>query len=109
MNAIKAITPAEAANAHATNIPDFVIEVVNKLISSAFSGSNSFVITQKRIVEEIIKDNHNIPHISSRLIFDNNWLDFEPLFEKAGWDVEFDKPGYNESYEVFFRFTPKKK
>ena len=30
------------------------------------------------------------------------------LFEEAGWNVQYDKPGYNENYDAYFKFTEKK-
>ncbi len=42
-------------------------------------------------------------------LFEKGWLDVEPIFKKAGWDVEYDKPGYNESYPATFKFSRKKK
>lgn len=34
-----------------------------------------------------------------------HWLNFEGAYRRAGWKVEFDKPGYNESYPATFKFT----
>ena len=37
-------------------------------------------------------------------------MDIEPVFEQAGWKVDFDRPGYNEGpYDAYFQFTKKKK
>jgi hypothetical protein len=32
-------------------------------------------------------------------------MDVEDVYQKAGWEVEFDKPGYNEDYEANFKFS----
>jgi hypothetical protein len=40
-------------------------------------------------------------------MFNKHWFDIEDIYRKAGWAVEFDKPGYNESYESFFVFKKK--
>ena len=42
-------------------------------------------------------------------IFDNHWLDVEDLYRKNGWKVDYDKPGYNESYNAYFVFSAKTK
>ena len=34
-------------------------------------------------------------------------LDVEPLYRKAGWQVEYDKHAYCENYEPFFIFSKK--
>jgi len=41
-------------------------------------------------------------------IFEKNFLDFESVFRNVGWSVEYDKPGYCESYDAFFTFKKKK-
>ena len=99
---IKAFTPQEAASQHAANVPDFVIAAVNKLLAAKFTGRGSVTLLQKDIVAEITGSRD----ISSNALYDNHWLDFEPAFEKSGWKVVYDKPGYNESYEANFTFTP---
>ena len=65
--------------------------------------------------EAIIKQDVVIREIELKLIkcnrqqiFDNNWLDIEPLFRKEGWSVFYDKPGYNETYTAFWNFSKRK-
>ena len=36
------------------------------------------------------------------------WLDVEGIYRKAGWDVEYDSPGYCEDYPATFKFRKKK-
>lgn len=81
------------------SIPDFVIEAVNELINEKYVENCSFDIRQG-----LIKD-----RIKSKTSedFDWAWMDFEPLYRAEGWRVEYDKPGYNESYEAYYRFSPK--
>jgi hypothetical protein len=38
-------------------------------------------------------------------MYDKGWMDVEDVYQKAGWEVEFDKPGYNEDYEANFKFS----
>lgn len=40
-------------------------------------------------------------------IFENHWLDFEDAYRASGWGVEYDKPGFNETYQARFIFSPK--
>lgn len=57
--------------------------------------------------------NEAVALIASRMdvdrntVFKNKWLDVESLFENEGWKVNYDKPGYCESYEASFKFTRK--
>jgi hypothetical protein len=45
--------------------------------------------------------------ITEQRVFDRHLLDVEEVFEDVGWDVDYDKPGYNESYQPTFTFTEK--
>ena len=40
-------------------------------------------------------------------IFSEGWLNIETVYEDAGWDVYYDKPGYNEDYKPSYTFTKK--
>lgn len=97
---IKPISPDEVVY----DIPEFVIEAVNKLIAKNFRG-NSFTIKQKDIVKEICDNNTDV---TSQQIYDNKWMNFEDIYREAGWKVSYDKPGFNESYDATFEFKPKK-
>lgn len=100
---IKPITPREASRGKLTSIPSEVYESFNELIQKNLQG-NQAVVTQNEVVALIC----NKMKIKSRQqIFDNNWLDVEPRYEEAGWEVVFDKPGYNETYDASFTFTCK--
>ncbi|MDG1949717.1 MAG: hypothetical protein P8J32_02740 [bacterium] len=46
--------------------------------------------------------------MTRRKVFDEKRLDIEPAFEKDGWKVVYDKPGYNESGNAYFVFSKKK-
>ncbi len=98
------ITPDQAKKEKTDLIPDYVIEAVNVLIIKNLRPS-SFTIKQKDLVAEIIKLK---PSITSQELFDNHFLDIEPIFSKYGWDIRYDKPGYSESYDAYFEFKAKK-
>lgn len=99
---MKPISPNDVV---APEIPDFVIDIVNRLIRQNYqSRRKCSVIEQREIVKEI-KALINIYGLE----FDIKWLDFEEMYRNAGWNVEYDKPGYNESYEATFKFTKKEK
>ena len=47
---------------------------------------------------------------SADKICEEGWLDVEDVYRKAGWEVIYDAPGYNESfYEPSFEFRIKNK
>lgn len=90
-------------------IPDFVLEAFNFLISQNYSNGRS-TVSQPIVVDKIIelsgKTGDEAKEVRS-LIYSSGWLDVEPIYEKAGWRVTYDKPGYNESYTASFEFRKK--
>ncbi len=90
----KPITPSEVASG--THIPDEVIAAFNELIAE---GSGN--VKQGAVVTRIMA---KMPDVTRSQIFERGWLDIEGAFRKAGWKVEYDKPGYCESYEAYWTF-----
>jgi hypothetical protein len=87
-------------------IPDFVIEAVNQLINEKWDGDEA-IILQDDIMDMVSSDDPDIDKPSRGEVFDRHWLDFEDLYREKGWDVEYDKPAYNEFYKAKFIFKRK--
>lgn len=87
-------------------IPDFIIETVNKLIVEKWDGEKA-IILQDDIMDIVSSNDTDIDKPSRREVFDKGWLDFEPLYRKKGWDVEYDGPRYNGFYKARFIFKKK--
>jgi hypothetical protein len=88
-----------------------VIEAVNLLLVEKYNGY-SCTILQKDIIAKYIEicgitEEKRDEEVEK--LFDKNQLDFEKIYQKYGWIVSYDKPGYNESYEASFEFKPKNK
>jgi len=96
---MKPILPDEVVAAKREQNPDEVIEVVNKLIVTNYSGKSS-TVDQNDIVEGIVGLGY-----SRDQPYDNGWLNFEDIYREAGWKVFYDKPGYNENYSATFKFS----
>jgi hypothetical protein len=88
---VSPITPTEAFVKKTKGIPDAVITVFNELISENLRGMSSVVLQEDVLVR--LADNFGI---TSEDVHFNLWLDVEPLFEDAGWEVVYDKPGYGD-------------
>jgi hypothetical protein len=99
--ATKPVTPKEVVSLKKVLIPDEVIESFNELIAENYLGGYAS-FKQKDVVARMVKKG-----LKSADIYKNVWLDVEDIFEKAGWKVEYDKPGYNESYDAYFSFKTK--
>jgi hypothetical protein len=98
----KPITPKEVRET-ATK-PDVVIEVFNELIQKYWDGDQA-VIKESEAAQLISK---RMDNIGTKAIYENRWLDIEHLYQKSGWVVVYDKPGFNESYPATFTFSTKK-
>lgn len=105
MKTIKPISPNKVTKAKSSKIPPEVVEAFNELITENWSGRSARV-TQDEAVSRIMAK-MNIEQKNRYLVFDNSYLDVEPLFEDAGWKVEYDKPGHCETYEAYFVFSKK--
>ena len=102
MGKVKPISTREVDKLKKAQIPDVVIEVFNSLIVKNMRGGQSSFL-QKDVVELIVAKG-----ISEEKLFENHWLDVEDYFRDYGWDVEYDKPGYNEEwFEPSFKFSKK--
>lgn len=91
-------------------IPIVVFDAINHLLAESFNG-HSAIIKQKDIVAKIIeflKTPEDKVQEQTREIYSKHWLDIEDLYREQGWEVEYDKPGYNETYDANFRFSVKK-
>ena len=94
----KPITKEEAKAAKILAIPEEVIEAFNELIIEEMNTSGIAIIKCQQAIDRILQ---KMP-LETDVV--NRWLDVEPIFEEAGWKVEYDQPGYNESYEAYYTF-----
>jgi len=103
------ITPDAVASQKTANIPDFVIGVFNEMITEAWSGRNA-VLMQNAVVKRVIaaakkSGISKTKRVTSQRVFEEHWLDVEPIFRRVGWVVNYDKPGYCETYEASWAFS----
>jgi|SRR3989338_165418 len=96
--AVKPIRPNEVGKLRENGIPDAAFEAFNELITKNFTGSSAIIKT-KDVVKLMIEKGLN-----QNDIYDNGWLDVENVYRAAGWNVVYDKPGYNEAYDAYFEF-----
>ena len=96
---IEPIKPEEV-KATATK-PDEVIETFNELIKKYWDGERA-VVPQREAVKMITER----MGIDDKEIYRRRYLDIEFVYLRAGWKVEYDKPGYNENpYPAKFTFS----
>lgn len=99
---MKPISPNEIAATKIRIFPDRVIEIWNEIIALKYSRGYA-TIFQHEIVNKLAIG----MDIDRNVIFLNGYLDIEDIYQAHGWSVEYDKPGYDETYEPFFKFQKK--
>jgi hypothetical protein len=97
---VQPIKPSQVVRKKTEIIPDGVLEAFNELIAETWDGRrSSFKLKDVRALAKKKLDGKEVK---------SEWLDVEPIYEKAGWRVKFDKPGWDENYDAFFEFTKKR-
>lgn len=93
------IKPKEVQGKKNANILEEVFEVINEMIAEDWNGRSATVNqieAGKRVAKAL--------DITTSEVYKRKLLDIEDAYRKAGWKVEFDKPGYNETYDPHFIF-----
>lgn len=95
------IRPEDVAREKNAQLPDGVIDAFNELIARHYvNGRSSF---RQRDVTDLLEERGVVS--SREEIFERGLLHVEAVYQGAGWNVEYDKPGWNESYPAVFTFT----
>ncbi len=107
---IEPLSPNNVTTRKQSIIPDVVIECFNELIAQNY-GDDSSTFKQIEVADLIClkmrQQGH--PDFNNRVIYDKHWLDVESIYRGKGWIVEYDKPGFNESYDATFTFKRRRK
>ena len=97
------ISPNEVQSIKNIQIPNAMIEAANHLIVKNWNGTYANFKT-KDLKEEYLSRTE-FREIAEKEIYEYNYLDIENLFREVGWKVDFDRPGFNESYDSNFTFS----
>lgn len=100
------IRPDQALAKKAHSIPAYVIEAANDLLvrKVSLSGVASFTVPELADLA-VEKAQAQGECISRNHLFENRWLDIEPVFREAGWKVQFIKTPYYDSNPDSFVFS----
>ena len=102
---IKPIKPGEIQDIKNAIIPDIIIDCINELLLKNWNGERA-TFKQNELLEIILLKDTTL---TGQKLMKEHLLDFEDIYRKQGWVVEYDKPGYNEEYEAYFVFKKKGK
>jgi len=98
------IKPSEVRQHKTDLLPEEVFIAFSDCIAITWDGRSS-VVKQRDVVGRIAA----AMSITTAEVVQRHYLDVEEAYRAHGWDVEYDKPGYNETYEATFRFTTGKR
>jgi len=94
------ITPAEAQNKKEASVPKEIIEAFNELIVKHWSGGSARFKSME--LTALAKQKTGL---SDAALFEQGYFEASrAIFRKAGWEVTYDRPGYNETYDAFYIF-----
>lgn len=110
---VKPLSPGQVAETK--QIPHEVISTVNELLQEKFNGHSCW-LGQDEVIDWALQkfkesggatfnSRYEKVEVTRQMLFDRGWLNFEVLFRAHGWDVMYDKPGYNETYPANWKFT----
>ncbi len=106
------ISPKDVGGARAAAIPEEVFQAFNELIVRKWDGSRSRVLEKEAVDLAAAKlkaaGRGDVESCRSSL-YENGWLDVEASYRRAGWRVEYDKPGYCETYDASYEFSRKRR
>lgn len=102
-----AISPQEAQKKHQQQIPQEVFDTWNEVIVSHLHQYSQRV-ESRFLLKELSSKLSSKMHMNFETLKEKGYLDLEPFFRENGWSVDFDSPGYNESYDANFTFSAKK-
>ena len=94
---VEPISSKDVLKMKAVLVPDYVIETINRMIVSRFSGTSAHFkkAELEAAVKEICVDGH----------YDSSWLSDESLRALyKDWKVEVDCRGFNEFYPTTITF-----
>lgn len=101
------ISTDEVIKSKACQIPAEVFAAFDELIAKNFNGHYSTILQDDVLLLALKKLRGAGRRLTRQKIFDNHWLDVEGVYRAKGWSVEYDKPGYNETYPATFKFKKK--
>ena len=95
----KPIMPHEVTQESLNRMPDAIIEAWNELIAEKWDGDSALIFLYEA------KDRLCFVCGYKGIEYSSKYLNIEDIYRDAGWDVEFEKPGYNESGNAYYEFS----
>lgn len=98
------IKPSEVEDKKKDQIPEEVFEAFNALITQNYHNGSALVyrdeavgLASKKLLKNPEYSDLTVAQLRTK-IYKEHWADVEPVYEKAGWSVQYDN-------EAYFKFT----
>ena len=103
----KVYSPEDVLKKRVETIPDYVIDAFNDLLTENYHEDET-IIEQEDVIRKIWEYSTD-DELTRKTIFKKHYLDIENLYRNNGWEVEYEKPAFDERFDPYFIFKPKKK
>lgn len=80
-------------------IPELVIVLINNMLREVWDNGSAILFTK-----DIMQKLKLVFNKTEQEILQMHWLDIEPIYRKAGYNVEYIKPAYGEQGDSYFKF-----
>lgn len=104
---MKVYTPEDVLKKRVETFPDYVIDAFNDLLTENYQEDET-IIKQEDAIRKILEYSTD-DELTRETIFKKHYLDIESLYRNNGWEVDYEKPAFDERFEPYFIFMPKKK
>lgn len=101
----RAFTPQEAMDLKDKMLPAYVFDAFNEIIANNLTLGHRSQFKQKDVINLIVEKSNG--DVDRDGVFSRKMLDVNSHYHQAGWKIERDQPGYNESYDAVFIFDKK--
>ena len=85
---MEAISPKECVEAQKSIVTDWLIKIINGMITKSWDGTCA-IINKQRIKEILESKGYNYENFK-----ENGGLKFKPIYEEKGWVVDEDSEGW---------------
>ena len=99
---VEPISPKDVVSYKEKVTPSIIIKTFNEVIAKAWNGSQAIIYPQEILT--LIQ-----PFLSNEELEDLNLGGVITIYKEKGWDIEVDRPGYNENYRTKYTFSKSSK